>query len=86
MSRKSVLALAFEITMGARYSRPSAVTTPLARPSTTVTSRIGLSVRISAPASRADAASAWVIAPIPPLMKPQPPAPAFSPMTWCMMT
>ena len=31
-------------------------------------------------------AMAWVMAPMPPLMKPQPPAPSCSPMRWCRST
>ena len=62
------------------------VVTPRARPSTIRTSLTVASVRISAPFSVAAPAIDWEMAPWPPRTKPQPPAPAFSPMTWCMIT
>ena len=68
---------------------PSAVgernTGRASRPTVSIAATSAL-VRISRPFAWPDAAIACVIVPMPPRMKPQPPAPACSPITWCMMT
>jgi hypothetical protein len=70
--------LRFEITVRARIVSPFSVTTPTARPFSTITSRTPASMRISAPLVAADFAIACVIAPMPPIAWPHTP---FLPFT-----
>jgi hypothetical protein len=65
----------------ARSSSPFRRTTPAARPFSTSTFATGAFVRISTPASRAAAAIASEMAPVPPRAKPhERNAPSISPM------
>ena len=62
-----VLGWAPDATIGARSSVPSASVTPTAEPLRTSIEATSAPVRISAPALRAEAAIASLIAPIPPI-------------------
>jgi len=63
------------------------VTTPTARPFSTITSATPASTRISTPRTTAARAIACVIAPMPPTAWPQTPfTPFTTPNTWCNST
>ncbi len=74
-------------TARARITSPPVVTTPVARPPSTSTRSTPAQVRITAPASIAERAIAWVMAPMPPMAWPQAPlTPLLCPNTWCSST
>ena len=72
--RYSVWALAFPTTRLAPMRSPDASTTPVARPSTTSTWATSALVRTVMPAAMPDAAIALEMDPMPPRIKPAPPA------------
>ncbi|KAG1478141.1 hypothetical protein G6F54_014012 [Rhizopus delemar] len=75
------------ITARARRVSPLASTTPTARPCSLSTRCTPACTRSSAPAARAEAAMAWLIAPMPPIAWPQAPfTPLHWPNTWCSST
>ncbi len=71
-------------TTPAVISSPDSRRTPAARPASTRMRATGASVRISTPRSRAEAAMAWVIEPMPPFASAQAPrTPSISPTVRC---
>ena len=75
---KSSFGFRFETTIFRAHRLAASVTTPTARPFSTITSRTAASVRISTPRASQQRAIACVIAPMPPIAWPHTPVLPFT--------